>query len=78
MPKFRNYDFALVVTCGLTRLTRVFPCTNHITGEETIKIVLEESFSIYGALKEIHSDEDIRIRSDTGWYKGVLRSLNVQ
>ena len=38
MPKFGGYDYALVVTCGLTRFTRVFPCNKHITGEETIKI----------------------------------------
>ena len=42
MPKFRGYDVALVVTCGLTRFTRVFPCTKHITGEEIIRILLEE------------------------------------
>ena len=42
MPKFWGYDFALVVTCGLTRVTRVFPCTKNIAGEETIKILLEE------------------------------------
>ena len=24
-----------------------------------------------------HSDEDVRIRSDTGWYKQVLDALNV-
>ena len=78
MPKFEGYDFALVVTCGLTRFTRVFPCTKHITGEETIKILLEEWFCVYGAPKEINSDEDVRVRSDTGWYKRVLRSLNVQ
>ena len=42
MPKFGGYDFARVVTCGLTRFTKVFPCTKHITGEETIKILLEE------------------------------------
>ena len=78
MPKFRGYDVALVVTCGLTRFTRVFRCTKHITGEETIKILLEEWFGVYGAPKEIKSDEDVRVRSDTGWYKRVLRSLNVQ
>ena len=78
IPKFGGYDFALVVTCGLTRFTRVFPCTKHITGEETIKILLEEWFCVYGAPKEINSDEDVRVRSDTGWYKRVLRSLNVQ
>ena len=59
MPKFRGYDFALVVSCGLTRFTRVFPCTTIITGEETIKILLEKWFSVYGAPKEINSDEDV-------------------
>ena len=78
MPKFGGYDLALVVTCGLTRSTGVFPCTKHITGEETIKILLEEWFCVYGAPKEIDSDEDVRVRSDTGWYKRILRSLNLQ
>ena len=59
MPKLGGYDFALVVTCGLTRFTRVFPCTKHINGEETIKILLEEWFCVYGAPKEINSDEDV-------------------
>ena len=50
MPKFGGYDFALVATCGSTRFTRVFPCTKHITGEETIKILLEEWFlCLWGA-----------------------------
>ena len=70
-------DFALVVTCRLTRFTRVFPCTKHITREETTKILLEERFCVYGATKEINSNEDVRVRSDTCWYKRVLRSLNV-
>ena len=78
MPKFGGYDLALVVTCGLTRFTRVFPCTKHITGEETIKILLEECFCVDGAPKEINSDEDVRVRSDTGLYRRVLRTLNVQ
>ena len=64
MPKFGGSDFALVVPCWLTRLTRVFSCTKHITGEETIKILVEEWFCVYGALKEINSDEDVRVRSD--------------
>ena len=78
MPKFGGYDFALVVTCGLTRFTRVLPCTKNITREETIKILLEEWFCVYGAPKEINSDGDVRVRSGTGWYKRVQRSLNVQ
>ena len=67
-----------MVTWGLTILTLVFPCTKHITGEETIKILLEESFSVYGAPKELNLEEDVRVCSHTGWYKRVLRSLNVK
>ena len=78
MPKFRGYDFALVVTCGLTRFTRVFPCTKHITGEETINILLEVWFCLYGAPREITSDEVVRVRPDTGSYKRVLRSIIVR
>ena len=58
MPKFGGHDCALVVTCGLTRFIRVFPGTKHIIGEETIKILLEEWFCVYGAPKEINPDED--------------------
>ena len=78
MPKFGGYGFALVVTCGQTRFTRVLPCAKHITGEETIKILLDEWFCVYRAPKEINSDEDVRVRCDTGWYKRVLRLLNVE
>ena len=36
---------------------------------ETIKILPEEWFSVYGAPKEVSSDGDVRVRSDTGSYK---------
>ena len=42
MLRFKGYYFALGVTCGLTRFTRVFPCTKYITSEETIKILFKE------------------------------------
>ena len=77
MPKFKGYDFGLLVTCGLTRFTRVFPCTKHFTGEETIKKLLEQLFCVNGAPKEINSGEDVRVHSDTGWYKRVVRSQHV-
>ena len=78
MPKFEGYDFALVVTCGLTRFTRVLTGPKDITGEETTKILLEEWLCVYAAPKEFKSDEDVRVRSDTLCYKRLLRSLNVQ
>ena len=42
-----------------------------------MKIVVEQWFQHYGAPKEVHSDEDIHIWSDTRWYKRVLDALNV-
>ena len=78
LPKFGGYDSCLVVTCGQTRFTRAFPCNKKITGEQTVKILVQEWFEPYGAPKEIHSDKDVRIPSDTGWYKRVLDTLNVQ
>ena len=77
LPKFGGYDCCLVVTCGLTRFTRAFPCSKRITGEQTVKLLVEQWFEHYGAPKEVHSDEDVRIRSATGWYRRVLDALNV-
>ena len=39
--------------------------------------MVEQWFEPYGAPKQVHSDEDVRIRSDTRWYKRVLNALNV-
>ena len=78
LPRFGGYNSCLVVTCGLSRFTRVFPCNKKITGEQTVKMLVEQWFEPYGALKQVQSDEDVRIRSDTGWYKRVLNALNVE
>ena len=78
LPRFGGYDSCLVVTCGLSRFTRVFPCNKKITGEQTVKMLVEQWFEPYEAPKQVHSDEDVRIRSDTGWYKRVLNTLNVE
>ena len=67
-----------MVTCGLSRFTCVFPCNKKITGEQTVKMLVEQWFESYGAPKQVHSDKDVRIRSDTGWYKRVLNALNVE
>ena len=40
LPKFRCSDSGLVVTCGLTRFTRAFPCNKKISGEGTVNILL--------------------------------------
>ena len=77
LPGFGGYDVCLVVTCGLSGFTHVFPCNKKITGDQTVKMLVEQWFQPYGAPKQVHSDEDVRIRSDTGWYKQVLKALKV-
>ena len=77
MPNFWGYD----VACGDLWVDHVYQGVRMYsahTGEETIRMLLEEWFCVYGAPKEINSDEEVRLRSDTSWYKRVLRSLNVQ
>ena len=66
LPRFGGYDSCLGVTCGLSRFTRVFPCNKKITGEQTVKLLVEQWFEPYGAPKQVHSDDDVRIRIDTG------------
>ena len=77
LPCFGGYDSCLVVTCGLSRFTRVFLCNKKITGERTVKIMVEQWFEPYGAPKQVHCDEDVHIRSDTGLYKRVPNALHV-
>ena len=77
LPKFRHYDSCLVVICGLTRFTGAFPCNKKITGEQPVKTLVEQWFQHYWEPKKVHCDEDVPIRSDTGWYKRVLDALNV-
>ena len=77
LPKFGGCDSCLAVTCGLTRFTRAFASTKKSTEEQTVKGLVEQWFEHYGAPKEVHSDEDVRFWSDTGWYKRVLVAPNV-
>ena len=79
LPRFGGgYDSCLVVTCGLSCFTSVFSCSKKFTGEQTVKILVEQWFQPYRAPKRGHSDEDVRIRSDTGRYKRVLNALNAE
>ena len=77
VPKFGGSDSCLVFTPGLTNFTCAFPCSKMMIREQTVKTLVEQWFEHYGAPKEVHSDEDVDIWKDTGWYKRVLDALNV-
>ena len=77
LPNFSGYGSCVVVTSGLTRFTRAFLCNKKIPGEQTVQFLVEQWFEHYGAPTEVPSDEDIRIWSDTEWYKRVHDAMNV-
>ena len=78
LPKYSGHDFALLVTCGLSRYTRVFLLTKRCDGETVLKELYEGWIQAYGMRKQIHSDRDIRFTSNTGWYTGVLKNMCVE
>ena len=78
MPKYSGYDFGLLVTCELSRFTRVFPLTKKCDGETVLKELFEGWIQAYGMPKRIHSDRGIIFTSSTGWYTGVLKNMGVE
>ena len=78
IPKYSGHDFALLVTCGLSRFTRAFPLTRKWDGETVLKELFEGWIQAYGMPKRIHTNRDIRFTSRTGWYTGVLKNMGVE
>ena len=78
LPRFGGYESCLLVTYVLSCFTRVFPCNTKITGEQTVKMLVEQWFEPYGAPRQVHSDGDVGIRSDSQLYKRVLNALCVE
>ena len=78
MPKYSGHDFALLVTCGLSRFTRVFPPTKRCDGETGLKELFEGWIQVYGLPKLFHGGKDIRFTSSTSWYTSVLKNLGVK
>ena len=57
--KFGGYNNVLVVTCTLTRYTRVFPFGTRCTSEDVVETLVETQFKDCAAPKEMSSDEDV-------------------
>ena len=75
MDRYANKDYVMLVTCALSRFTRVWATTKKITSEGSLKIFFEEWVQVYGLPTEVHHDNDVRWTSETGWWRGVLRAL---
>ena len=78
LPKFAGHDFALLVTDGLSRYSRVFPLTKKVDGEGVLKEIFEGWVQVYELPKIIHSYQDIPFTSPTGWYRSVMRAMGTE
>ena len=75
LPHYAGHNFALLVTCGLSRFARVFPMNKKADSETVLKTLFEEWVQVYGLPKVIHSEQDVRLTAAGNWYRGVLETL---
>ena len=78
LPHYVGHNFALMVTCGLSRFARVFPMNKKADSETVLKTLFEEWVQVYGLPKVIHSDQDVRLTAAGNWYRGVLETLGCE
>ena len=78
VDEYNNFDYLFVMVDGLSRFTRIFPCRKKIDGEHVLKMVFENWIQVYGRMKEVYSDNDIRFVSESGWWQSVFRAMNIK
>ena len=78
MDAINNYDYVLTIVDGLTRFVKFVPCKSTISGENTLKIILQEWIQNFGKPKEILSDNDVRFVQEKGFYQSSFRALGVE
>ena len=78
LPHYVGHNFALLVTCGLSRFVRVFPMKKKADSETLLKTLFEERVQVYGLPKVIHSDQDVRLTAAGNWYRGVLETVGCE
>ena len=78
VDEYNNFDYIFTMVDGLSRFSRFFPCRKKIDGEHVLKMVFENWIQVYGRMKEIYSDNDIRFVSETAWWKSVFRAMNIK
>ena len=76
MAKLGRCDFALVVVCGLTKFTKVLPCTKHITNDEIVKIFFGEHFRVYGGFVSHTSALVFKVQSSAFTFFGRCQTVN--
>ena len=61
----------------LSHFVQFFHCTKNITREGVFKLSIERWIAPFGKPSSLHSDNDVRFKSEKGFYQGVFRALNI-
>ena len=78
LDEFNNFDYALGIVDGLSRFVQYIPCHKEISGEKNLRLILKEWIEKYGKPSEILSDNDVRFRSEKGFYQEAFQALGVK
>ena len=60
LPHYAGHNFALLVTCGLSRYASVFPMNKKADSETVLKTLFEKWVQVYRLPKVILYDQDMR------------------
>ena len=78
MPQFNNFNFLLVMSCGLSLFVQAWPCEKRCSGEDALNLILNGWVSKFGPPQTIHADNDVRWKSSTGFCRTALEGLGIK
>ena len=78
MDSYNNYDYVLTVVDALSHFVQFYPGQKSITGEGTLKLLLERWIAPFGKPNSIHSDNDVRFKAPKGFYQTIFRALDIE
>jgi transposase InsO family protein len=76
LPLANGKDSIFVVVDRLTKMAHFIPCTKTITGEETVKLFLNNIYHIHGLPNDIVLDR--RTQFTSNFWKGIFQLLGMK
>ena len=78
VDEYAGHDYVMTVVDGLSRYAQFIPCKKKLDGEGAFQLLWQHWIQKYGKPREIHTDNDVRFSSRTGFWQTILRSLGVR
>ena len=63
---------------ALSAFCQVVPCNRTIDREGVLKLIKHYWICFYGPPVRIHSDKDILLKGDSGWYRNLFAAMGVE